>query len=86
MNRRKEALSSDTAKKVRKNVKKGLQQTEDLTLHGEKIATPKKTSTRKAPSDLTPSHTKTEGNRWTEVLRKQTEENERRIRSHNTNN
>ena len=83
MNRRHEPVSSRTAKKVHKEVKSGQQQPSQIPSAEKKTASPsKKPSARKAPTNLTQSHANTEGGRWAEVLRKQTAENELRMRNH----
>ncbi|MBM3198524.1 MAG: hypothetical protein FJZ58_04630 [Chlamydiae bacterium] len=84
MNKRHEPISSQEGKKVRKEVKRGLTGTTTIAVKpGKKVAKPKNPSTRqRGPVGATPACTTKEGSRWAEVLRKQTEENELRMKVH----
>jgi hypothetical protein len=91
MNRRHENMSCQANKKNTKAVKDGLEHETPLkkSKSCKKSEPPceskhKKTSKRSSPKDKiedsTPSHPQKEGNRWGDMLKKQTEENNRRIK------
>ncbi len=90
MNRRHENMSCQANKKNTKAVKDGMEhETPSKKKKSCKKCAPpedtkhKKTSKRTSPSekieDSTPSHPHKEGDRWGEMLKRQTDENNRRI-------
>ncbi len=90
MNRRHENVSCQTNKKNKKAVKNGLEKETPAKKVEEKIkcapckeSPHKKTSKRTSPSEniegSPPSSPNKEGQKWGEMLKKQTEENNRRI-------
>jgi hypothetical protein len=91
MNRRHENLSCQANKKNIKNVKEGVLHETPITEKSscKKCAPPKetkhkKTAKRTSPKDKiegsAPSHPNKEGERWSDMLKRQTEDNNRRLR------
>lgn len=93
MNRRHEPLSCQMQKKSKKAVREGIKEEtpaekslesaevqEIVDLKGKK--TSKRTNLSGRANDSTPNHALKEGNRWVNMLQKQTEENNLRLRQH----